>query len=74
MTPTTREKIKRAYRNGFSQREISRMYKLRPEEVAAVIRPNAGDSKGRKQAEIRERAIAELVADGCDPLVIRANF
>lgn len=68
------DKIKRAYRNGFSQRDIAAIYGFRREDVAKVIRPNVGASKRRKRAEIRQRAIDELLAAGCDPKVIEANF
>lgn len=66
-------RIKRAYRNGFSVGEIATMYKLDKEDVANVLRPKGAKAR-KRELKVRQRAIQELLDDGCDPAVIAANF
>lgn len=65
------DRIRRACRNGFSVTEICNLYGLTRSEVQRAIGVKRGVTR---QQEIKQRAIAELRAEGHDDRVIAACF
>lgn len=75
MTPTVRANILKAYHKRMSVGDIARVYGYQRSLVQrALIGENLRPSEALRREDIRQRAIAELLADGCDPAVVAANF
>ena len=68
------EAIQRDYDNGYSVLRLARKYGLKRSEVQRLL-ANGGKSYREKSVEeIRQRAIAELLAEGHSAELIAANF
>lgn len=66
---TREDRIRRLFDKGFSRRDIRSVLGCSIADVAAVVgrcQPTGGTAM--------TRAVAELLADGCDPEIVKANF
>lgn len=79
MTPALIENVRARYESGYSAQRIANELRLRRSKVQRCINMFKKPKSTTPKAVIRRKdrmddAIAELLADGCDPAIVAANF
>lgn len=79
MTPTTIENVRARYESGHSSHRIANELRMRRSEVQRCVNLFRKSKSTTPKAVSRRKdrmgdAVAELLAAGCDPRVVAANF